>query len=136
MSDYRIDYRIAASGGTLIRLIHRGLPNPDRWTFIPYATTYFTSDGESKGDGYPSATWTWELLSQIQLNALLAFFSADTDASVEVDIRTPTERGARVGTTDYTAIMHRPIAGDNKEMIKDSVSPVWTEVTMRFTRLE
>ena len=136
MSDYRIDYRIAASGGTLVRLIHRGLPNPDRWTFIPYAKTYFTSDGASKGDGHPSATWTWELLSQLQLNALLEFFSADTDASVEVDIRTPTERGARVGTTDYTAIMHRPIAGDNKEMIKDSASPVWTEVTMRFTRLE
>lgn len=135
MSDYRIDFRIAASGGTLIRLIHRGLPNPDRWTFIPYATTYLTSDGESKGDGYPSATWMWELLSQIQLNALLEFFSADTDASVEVDIRTPTERGARVGTTDYTAIMHRPIGGENKEMIKDSASPVWTEVTMRFTRL-
>jgi hypothetical protein len=143
MASYKIDFRIGTSFNlpppfavtNFIALIHRGLPAPDRWTFTPYSTTKVRGDGRSIGDGYPTASWTWEVLSQQQLDNLLRFFASDADASVAIYIRTPTERGFRVEPGDYTAIMHRPIMGDSKTMIPDSTAPVWEEVTVQFTRL-
>ena len=144
MASYKIDFRIGANfslpppdpaAGDFIPVIHRGLPAPDRWTFTPYTQTRVRGDGRSVGDGYPSASWTWEVLNQQQLDNLLRFFSNDADASVAIYIRTPVERGLRVGTADYTAIMHRPLAGDTKTMIPESTNPVWEEITIQFTRL-
>jgi len=143
MASYKIDYRIGIdfldptwAGGDFTEVIHRGLPAPDRWTFTPYSVVKVRGDGRSIGDGNPTAGWIWELLSQQQLNNLLAFFASDGDASVELKIRTPTERGmGRVDTGDYTVIMHRPIMGESKNMIPESTAPVWEEVTLRFTKL-
>ena len=143
MSSYKIDYRIGTdfddpllAGGDFTRVIHRGLPAPDRWTFTPYSVVKVRGDGRSVGDGNPTASWMWELLSQQQLNNLLAFFASDADASVELKIRTPVERGVgRVDTGDYTAIMHRPVVGEGKTMIPESTSPVWEEVALMFTKL-
>lgn len=146
MADYRIDFRIGTDfnlpvpnpppNGTFIALVHRGIPTPDRFTFVPYGTTKVRGDGRSVGDGYPTASWTWEVLHQQQLDNLLALFDSDADASVEVNIRTPSERGWRAQADDYTAVMHRPTAGGGKSMIPQSTFPVWTEVTVQFTKLE
>lgn len=143
MASYKIDYRIGTdfldplwAGGDFTEVVHRGLPLPDRWVFTPYSVSKVRGDGRSIGDGNPTASWIWELLSQQQLNNLLAFFANDADASVELNIRTPVERGVgRVDTGDYTAVMHRPIMGESKNMIPESTSPVWEEVTLRFTKL-
>lgn len=146
MASYKIDFRIGADFllpppspppvGDFIAVVHRGLPLPDRFTFVPYSTTRVRGDGRSVGDGYPTASWTWEVLNQQQLDNLLRFFDSDADASVAIYIRTPIERGFRAETADYTAIMHRPVAGDGKTMVAQSTNPVWEEVTIQFTKLE
>lgn len=146
MASYKIDFRIGTDfnlpvpnpppNGTFMALVHRGLPFPDRFTFVPYSTTRVRGDGRSVGDGNPTASWTWEVLNQVQLDNLLRLFGNDADASVAVNIRTPIERGFRADTGDYTAIMHRPIAGDGKTMVPLSTNPVWEEVTIQFTKLE
>jgi hypothetical protein len=136
MGDYRIDYRIGATTATLVRLIHRGIPNPDRFAFVPYSSVNVRGDGRSIGDGNPAVTWTWETLSQLQLNALLNFFASDADASATVGIRTPEERGNRIDVGDYSAVMHRPTSGEGKTIVQDSSHPVWEEVSIRFTKLE
>jgi hypothetical protein len=108
-------------------------------------------DGRSIGDGYPAASWTWTLMNQVQLENLLIMFASDADASVEVKIRTPAERGRKTEVEDYTAIMHRPLFNQDKTATAimhrplfnqdktatdRSTFPVWSEITVRFTKLE
>jgi hypothetical protein len=93
-------------------------------------------DGRSIGDGYPAASWTWTLMNQVQLENLLIMFASDADASVEVKIRTPAERGRKTEVEDYTAIMHRPLFNQDKTATDRSTFPVWSEITVRFTKLE
>lgn len=130
------DLRIGTSVALLHYLRDRDVPEPDNWTYAPYSITRTTGTGETKGYGYPNATWTWEALAQDQLNVFLDFFDAATDASVEVYISTYTETGRRRTTTDYTAYMQRPIDGDGKVMYPGSLGKVWQNVTIVFSHLE
>lgn len=130
------ELRIGTSVAALQYLRHRGIPEPDAWTYVPYSITRVAGTGEIKGYGYPGATWTWEALDQASLNTLLDFFSAATDASVQVYISTYTETGRSRTTTDYTAYMQRPTDGDGKAMYPGSAGKVWQDVTISFTHLE
>ena len=130
------DLRVGTSVALLHYLRNRGIPEPDDWTYVPYSNVRMTGTGEAKGYGYPGATWTWEALDQASLNVLLGFFSAVTDASVQVYISTYTGTGRKRTTTDYTAYMHRPLDGESKVMYPGSLGKVWQNVTVSFTRLE
>lgn len=136
--DYSADIQIGTSVAGLIRLVHRGIPLPDSWTYLPYSVTYTRADGVSVGDGFPVASWIWSEsnLSQLQLNNILALFDSDTQASKAMVIRTPTGRGRKAEPANFDCIMHRPVQGETKEMISQSRSPVWANVTLNFTRLE
>jgi hypothetical protein len=130
------DLRIGTSVATLQYLRHRGIEEPDVWTYVPYSVQRVTGTGEVKSYGYPGATWTWERLDQASLSVLLAFFSAATDASVQVYISTYTDTGRRRTTTDYTAYMLRPLDGEGKLMYPGSAGKVSENVTIAFTHLE
>ena len=130
------DLRIGTSVATLAFLRYRDIPEPDAWTYVPYSVTRTLGTGEIRGYGYPGATWTWEVLAQDQLNVFLGFFSAATDASVQVYISTYTEVGRSRTTTNYTAYMQRPIDGEGKAMYPSSAGKVWENVTIAFTHLE
>lgn len=130
------DLRIGASEATLAYLRYRGIPDPDEWTYVPYSVTRTAGNGQLLGFGYPSATWTWEALDQMSIGKLLAFFSANTDASVQVYISTYTDTGWMRTTTNYTAYMQRPLDGEGKAMYPGSLGQVFQDVTVNFTRLE
>lgn len=130
------DLRIGTSVAALQYLRYRDVPEPDMWTYVPYAITRTSGTGEMRGYGFPSATWTWEVLAQDQLNVFLGFFSAASDASVQVYISTYTEVGRSRTTTDYTAYMQRPVDGEGKAMYPRSSGKVWENVTISFTHLE
>ena len=132
---YFVDFRIGTSVANLIRLNERGISNPVDWTYLPYAVTRLRGDLRSVGDGFPSVSWMFERMSQEALNRILAFFSSDTDASVSVYIRTPTERGPKTIERDFSAVMHRPTFAEGKSAIPQSGYPVWSNVTIRFTGL-
>ena len=136
--DYSADLQIGISVTGLVRLVHRGIPLPDDWSYIPYTITYTRPDGIMVGDGYPVASWVWSEanLSQLQLDNILALFDSDTQASKAVVIRTPTERGKKAQPANFDCVMHRPVQGETKEMVTHSRSPAWAGVTLNFTRLE
>lgn len=135
MSCYFMDFRIGPSVVGLVRLTDRGIAEPTDWTYLPYAVTRVRGDGRTIGDGFPSATWTWEEMSQEQLDRLLGLFTTDTDASVAIYIRTPTERGPKAREANFSAVMHRPTFSEGKGAIPSSGYPVWATATVRFTQM-
>lgn len=130
------DLRIGASLAALHYLRHRGIPEPDGWTYQPWSVVRTTGTGEQKGYGFPVATWTWEALDQNTLDKLLDFFSAASDASADVYISTYTDTGPRQATSNFTAYMQRPVDGEGKAMYPGTMGKIWQNVTLTFTHLE
>jgi hypothetical protein len=130
------DLRIGTSVAALQYLRDRGVEAPDDWLFLPYSVARTDGTGLPRGYGFPTCAWTWEVLDQASLNVFLDFFAANTDAGVEVTISTYTETGRMRTTSDYTAVMHRPMDGDGKAMFPNSGGNVWQNVTIQFTHLE
>lgn len=135
MSRPCLDLEIGTALATMHSLRQWGVPDPDEWTFTPYSSTMVRGDGRSVGFGLASATWTWNFLSQRELDVFLSFFAAAGDASVEVYIYTYRDNGA--GLTDmrarFSAVMHRPVDGSGKSMINESRKPTYSDVTVSFT---
>jgi len=130
------ELKIGATEAGLLQLRYRGIPCPETWTYTPYSSTRVRGDGRSVGFGYPVANWSWDTLEQMQLDRLLDFFAADSDASVSVYISTYTDTGSRQQAASFTAIMHRPVDGDGKTMVSSTTQPVYNGVSVSFTRLE
>jgi len=130
------ELKIGATEAGLLELRYRGIPCPDSWTYTPYSTTKVRGDGRSAGFGYPVASWSWDVLEQWQLDKLLDFLAAASDASVVVYISTYTDTGKRQKASSFTAIMHRPVDGEGKTMVPEVTNPVYNGVSVSFTRLE
>lgn len=130
------ELRIGATEAGLLEVHYRGIPAPETWTFTPYSVTRVAGNGQLKGYGFPTASWTWEVLAQDQLNVLLGFFADDVDASVQVYISTYTDTGRSRATTDYTAYMQRPVDGNGKAMVSKAGGNIFENVTVSFTHLE
>lgn len=137
MSRPCIDLEIGANVAGLLNLRFRGIPDPTSWTFSPYSRVEVGGDGRSRGFGFPTASWTWEVLSQSQLNVFLGFFAADTDASVSLAVYVYEDSGPGLGAMRgrYEAIMHRPLDGSGKTLTADSRTPIYDSVTISFTHL-
>ena len=131
-----LDLEIGAAIATMHDLMTRGIPDPDEWTYIPYSRVETGGDGRPHGFGYPTASWTWEILSQYELNRFLDFLG--TAASAVVYIYTYTDSGSGLGEmrARFRAVMHRPVDGNGKSMISESRLPTYDDVTVQFTRLE
>ena len=138
MSNACLDLEIGTTVGTLLNLRYRGIAEPYTWTYSPYSRVEMGGDGRSRGFGYGTASWSWDSLPQDQLDKFLDFFTLDSDSSVAVVIRTYQDTGVgrsnMVGTFD--AIMHRPLDTQDKTQINESTYPVYSDVTINFTRLE
>ena len=136
LSGYCTELRIGPTEAGLLELQHRGVDAPDSWTFSRYSVVRIAGTGQPKSYGFPTASWSWEVLDQASLNRLLGFFDADTDASVQLYITTYTDTGGRQETADYTAYMHRPVDGEGKSVYPRSGGRVLQNVTVTFTHLE
>lgn len=132
-----LDLEIGATVDTLMDLWARSVPEPIGWIYLPYSHVEVGGDGRSRGFGFPTASWIWDVLSQDQLNVFFDFFAADTDASVQLYIWTYKDVGRGLGVMlgRYQAIMHRPVDGAGKTLYPQSRTPIYNDVTINFTHL-
>lgn len=129
-----LDYRIGLTAATLKPVTWYGLPFPTDSPFSPYGVVRKCGTQDEKGYGYPTCSWTWSSLSQPQLDSLLSLFTNDTDATVDLRIRTYKDTGNRREVQDYTAKMFRPLDGNGKTI--QTRSRFWyLGVTVRFEHL-
>lgn len=127
-----LDLQIGTTAANRRNLRYYSIPDPDEWTYGPYSSVRQSGDGQLKGFGFITFSWTWNTLSQAQVNTLLGFFTA-TEASVTVHVQTYTDAGGGPQTTTVgTAIMDRPIDGDSKAMISETRRPTYNNVVLNF----
>jgi len=100
--------------------------NPPRSTYNEWSRTYDRSDGSSEGDGYPSATWHFDYLTQAQVTQLRTFC---TGRSASVYITTRINTGA---FATYTAQMIWP--GDL--LAKRQFNGIYASIDIGFRKLE
>ena len=94
----------------------------------PFSVYRVATSGLEYGDGYPRVTWTFDVICQAQLDALLNLLGEAQSAVVYIRTRN-TDRTYSY----YKAIMHRPRPG---EEMTPSYNNHWRDVSLRFTRLE
>lgn len=129
--------KIGATLGGLLQLRYRGISEPDSFSYNPYSAVVTGGDGLPRGYGFPSASWSWEVLSFDEVDKILDFFATDTDAGVEVYIATFKDTGrGRPTIANYKAKMLRPVDGEGKQVYTRAFGKVYTDVTIRFTHLE
>jgi hypothetical protein len=134
-----LEFELGLTAATRRNIRLFGVSDPDDWSYVPYSQVRARGDGRSIGFGFPVASWIWNSLDQYQVAQLLSLFASSTDASVVVSIQTYKDDG--VGQAENlvaysTAILHRPVDGEGKTMISGSRNPGYSDVTLRFTRLE
>ena len=127
-----LDLEIGTSAAARRNLRYYGIPDPDAWTYTPFSSTKQSGDGQLKGFGYPVFSWTWDSLSQHEVDILLEFFDA-AEASVTIYVQTYLDTGGGPQTTTTgTAIMDRPIDGNTKTIISESRRPTFNNVVLNF----
>lgn len=111
--NYREDsnFAIGTSPAALITLRQLNISVPDQATFQRASVYYTAADMSRVGDGFPVASWIWDVISLVRLSSLLSFL--DGKDSNTVYIRTD-ERDAlnalpRNSFKVYQAIMWKPI---------------------------
>lgn len=131
-----LDFGIGETAGTIVSLQRRSIPQPDSWTYTPFSRVETAGNGVRKGYGFGTATWTWDTLTQGDINKFLDFIDSD-DASAEVYISTPTDRGGAAQTfDDFQCIFDRITDGQGKSHIQQTQRPVvYNNVTATFTHL-
>jgi len=132
-----LDFEIGTTIADLQNVRYRGIPDPDQWTYVPYSSVRRAGNGQAHGFGYPTASWSWETLSQDEVSVLLSFFTLAADASATVYIWTRIDTGyGYQARARYTAIMDRPVDGGGKSMIGATRKPTFSDVSVNFTHLE
>ena len=128
------EYKIGLTAATMYLLEWHNIPAPISHTYIPYAIVRMDGDGRQRGYGFPTASWTWSLLSQSQLYYLLELFDNDTDASVQVYIYTYKDTGYEADMGTFQCWMHRPVDGQGKSLVPNTRQH-WANITITFTRM-
>lgn len=133
-----LELEIGASIAGMQNLRNLGIPDVDEWGFVPYSRVEMGGDGRPRGFGFPTATWTWSVLSQDQLNVLFDFFATPTSASCEVYVWVYEDTGHGLGSMRgrYLAVMSRPVDGSNKTIITGSTTPVYSDVSIQFSHMQ
>jgi len=129
-----LGFQIGTGAADLRELFYQGIPNPDHWTYTPYSRTETAGDGTLRGYGFGTATWEWDVLSQMQVNRLLAYITAN-QASGNVRINTPTDRGNKRTFDVFDCVLARIVDGNGKSMISQTQAPIFSGVTATFTHL-
>jgi hypothetical protein len=137
MSQSCLDLEVGLTLAGMRDLATYGVPDVTAWSYTPYSRVEVGGDGRPRGFGYSTASWTWDVLSQDQLNSLLALFASNADASVAVYIYTYTDVGASLGAMRerFSAVMSRPVDGGGKTMVTESRTPVYSDITINFTHM-
>jgi len=130
------EIEIGATEVGLLKLPYRGIPEVDSHTYSAYTSEFTRGDGLSVGLGKGTASWTWLVLSQHELDILLDFIPTG-EASVSLYIKTYTDEGGDLSEmlATFSAVMHRPQDRNGKNIITGSKRPTYNEVNIRFTNL-
>lgn len=113
------------------------LPIPDQEIYATAAKIYARADFSRVGDGYPSLTWVWDVLSWGNLATLLDLLDGAeyTDVRVRCETRDGTYPNAIASFKTFTAVMLKPIMSGTDGVPIARSSNAYQTVTLRFRKL-
>lgn len=114
------EYKLGLTVATLVDVTWHGIPYPVSHTFSPFFVARKCGDGTYKGYGNQIGSWTWRVLSHLQIYSILALFDSDTDASKSLYVSTYKDVGYQAELADFLAVIRRPIDGNGKTIIPGS----------------
>lgn len=131
------DLQIGANVAGLVPLFGRGIPRPETWSFSRTSRIETDGMGVPRGFGFGTAEWFFGTMSQKEVNIFLDFLGGDTVMGISLVIWTYTDDGTGGDQIleRFQAVMHRPVDGDDKQMITDTSKPTYDGVKIRFTHL-
>jgi hypothetical protein len=133
------EYQIRRStDASMMSFAKLGLPLPDQIVYKPYAIMYERADNSRVGDGYPSLTWTWDVISRSKLATLLTLLDGAeyTNVRIRTDIRDGVDGNAPSAFRTFDAIMWKPDLGGNEGIMIARSHQAYQTVIITFRKLE
>lgn len=113
------------------------IPIPDQVVYHEYAVVYQRADHSRVGDGYPTLTWTWDVLSRERLATLLSVLDGEdyADVRIRTDARDGEESNAFSSFKTFDAVMWKPILSGKEGTPIARSSRAFQTVTVTFRKL-
>lgn len=114
------------------------LPLPDQVVYREHAIYYPRADFSRVGDGYPSLTWVWDVLSDNKLSILLAVLDGAeyADVRVRTEARTGDYSNPTASMKTFDAVMLKPIVSGEEGIPVARSHLAMQTVTVQFRKLE
>jgi len=127
-----------AAGSTLMSFTMLRLPIPDQVIYREAAKYYMRADFSRVGDGFPTLTWVWDVLSDAKLSILLTILDGEDYASVRVrtSARTGVEPGPAAAFKTFDCVMLKPVVSGEEGIPVARSQLAMQTVTVQFRELE
>jgi len=138
MSSLFDEYQIRrAADPAMVSFSRLGLPIPDQVLFRESGIAYIRADLSRVGDGYPSVTWVWDVLSRHNVYKFVSILDGETYASVRIrtDKRDGEQGNPEASFTLYDAIMWKPILSGQEGTPIARSSLAFQTVSIEFRKL-
>lgn len=110
------NFAIGPNHSSLAVLTVRGLPNPHPVTYKPFNQTYFDGTGRPKGDGFASVSWSFDVLTQVQLQYFIGLLNPDFGDAVNIVTRTDYGADYDAQFAEFAGFVERPVFGRDYEV--------------------
>jgi hypothetical protein len=128
------EFQIGFNHADLQTLDARGLPNPHPVTFSPFAHTYVDGSGRPQGDGYASASWSFDILTHAQLQYFITLLHPDQGDGVNIVTRIDFGVDYAAQFVEFEGFLERPVFGRDYEVSMGRRH--YQNVVLKFTQLQ
>jgi hypothetical protein len=81
------EYKIGANEGDLTLLTDLGITAPPHASYRPFSTSVILANGIEQGNGFPVATWHWDVMKIGWSDILAGYLSGNLSAPVVIRTR-------------------------------------------------
>lgn len=114
------------------------LPPPDQVVFREYGLVYVRADHSRVGDGYPSLTWVYDVISRANLYKFVALLGGEDYASVRIrtDTRDAEHAGVETSFKIFDAVMWKPVLSGQEGTSIARSDLAFQTVSINFRKLQ
>lgn len=124
------EFKIGTTLGGLVLLTDLGITANPRPTFQPFSSFVRLADGTLQGNGFPLATWHWDVMKAGWSDILAAYLGGNLSATVYIRTRLNRLDSGDYDWANYYCVMNWP-SGDEDIQSRRNLS-----LTIEFTHME
>ena len=132
------EYQIKrATDASMIAFSRLGIAIPDQVVYMPYTKLYSRADFSRVGDGYPTLTWVWDVLSRNTVSTFLELLNGNeyADVVIRCEVRDGTYPSAIASFKTFSAIMYKPLLSGTDGVSVARSTKTYQTVVVKFKKL-